>query len=102
MKIVYNRCPMARQKNGFVELRSLKDQVYHYLREEFARGALAPGAQIEMITLSGKLGISRTPLRDALIRLEGEGFVTISSRRGVFVNSLTLENVREIYQVLGA
>ena len=101
MKIVYNRCPMARKKNGFVELRSLKDQVYHYLREEFARGALAPGAQIEMITLSGKLGISRTPLRDALIRLEGEGFVTISSRRGVFVNSLTLENVREIYQVLG-
>ena len=92
---------MARIKNGFVERRSLKDQVYDYLREEFARGRLAPGAQIEMLSLSGKLGISRTPLRDALIRLEGEGFVTISSRRGVFVNSLTRENVREIYQVLG-
>lgn len=92
---------MARIKNGFVERRSLKDQVYDYLREEFARGGLAPGAQIEMLSLSGKLGISRTPLRDALIRLEGEGFVTISSRRGVFVNSLTRENVREIYQVLG-
>lgn len=48
------------------------------------------------------LGISRTPLRDALIRLEAEGFVTIHSRRGVMVNSLDLDAIRCAYQLVGA
>jgi DNA-binding GntR family transcriptional regulator len=48
------------------------------------------------------LGVSKTPLRDAIIQLEARGFVTILPRRGVRVNVLTLRDVRNIYEVLSA
>lgn len=83
-------------------MKSLKEQVYEYLREQFNRHNLQPGSMINMDATSKKLGISKTPLRDALIQLEMEGFVTISPRRGIFVNALTLEDIKNFYQVIGA
>ena len=65
-------------------------------------GELAPGATLNLNEISRKLGISKTPLRDALIQLEAEGFVTILPRKGVMVNKLTLDDVREFYEILGA
>ncbi|MCG2817221.1 MAG: GntR family transcriptional regulator, partial [Candidatus Aminicenantes bacterium] len=62
---------------SFLNLLSLKDQVYDYLRERMKKGELRPGAAINTDETSERLGISKTPLRDALIRLEVEGFVTI-------------------------
>jgi DNA-binding GntR family transcriptional regulator len=87
---------------GTLNLKSLKEQVYDYLRQQFQRHRLQPGAVINMEATARKLGISKTPLRDALIQLEMEGFVTISPRRGIFVNSLPLDEIREFYQVIGA
>jgi DNA-binding GntR family transcriptional regulator len=87
---------------GTLNLKSLKEQVYDYLRQQFQQHRLQPGAVINMEATAKKLGISKTPLRDALIRLEMEGFVTISPRRGIFVNALPLEEIREFYQVIGA
>jgi len=87
---------------GAIVLKSLKEQVYDYLRQQFQRHRLRPGSVINMDATARKLGISKTPLRDALIQLEMEGFVTISPRRGIFVNSLPLEEIREFYQVIGA
>ncbi len=87
---------------GTLNLKSLKEQVYDYLRQQFQRHRLQPGAVINMEATARKLGISKTPLRDALIQLEMEGFVTISPRRGIFVNALPLEEIREFYQVIGA
>ena len=87
---------------GTLNLKSLKEQVYEYLRQQFQQHRLQPGAVINMEATAKKLGISKTPLRDALIQLEMEGFVTISPRRGIFVNSLPLEEIREFYQVIGA
>jgi DNA-binding GntR family transcriptional regulator len=87
---------------GALVLKSLKEQVYDYLRQQFQQHRLQPGAVINMDATAKKLGISRTPMRDALIRLEMEGFVTISPRRGIFVNSLPLDEIREFYQVIGA
>jgi len=89
-------------KRGFLNLVALKDQVYEHLRREMKKGRLRPGSAINMDQTSDKLGVSKTPLRDALIRLEAEGFVTILPRKGVVVNSLTLEDVRDYYQVIGA
>ena len=83
-------------------IKSLKEQVYDYLRQQFQKRRLQPGETIHMDATAEKLGVSRTPLRDALIQLEMEGFVTISPRRGIFVNSLPLEEIREFYQVIGA
>ena len=87
---------------GALVLKSLKEQVYDYLRQQFQKHRLQPGETINMDATAKKLGISRTPLRDALIQLEMEGFVTISPRRGIFVNALPLEEIREFYQVIGA
>jgi DNA-binding GntR family transcriptional regulator len=55
-----------------------------------------------MTATSEKLGISRTPLRDALIQLEMEGFVRILPRRGVVVNWLTVQDIKDLYEILGA
>lgn len=83
-------------------LKSLKEQVYDYLRVQMNEGRLRPGAFLNLNDISRELGMSRTPLRDALFQLESEGFVTIFPRRGVVVNSLTLEKIRNIYEILGA
>jgi DNA-binding GntR family transcriptional regulator len=83
-------------------LRSLREQVYEYLRDEMNRGKLTPGSSIDLNGISQRLGISKTPLRDALIQLECEGFVTILPRRRVVVNTLTLDDIRNAYEIAGA
>lgn len=85
-----------------INSRSLREQVYDFIREELTRGKLIPGAAVNLNAISRELGISKTPLRDALLQLDTEGFVTISPRRGVFVNRLTLEDIRHCYEVIGA
>jgi len=87
---------------GKLVVKSLKEQVYDYLRQQFQKHLLQPGETINMEATARMLGVSRTPLRDALIQLEMEGFVTISPRRGIYVNQLPLEEIREFYQVIGA
>lgn len=80
---------------------SLREQVYEYLRQEMTRGSLVPGSAINLNKVAAQLGISKTPLRDALIHLEIEGFVTILPRRGVMVNGLDLKAVKDAYHAIG-
>lgn len=89
-------------ENGILQLRSLREQVYEYLRDAINRGELDGGSFLDQKKLSEGLGISKTPLRDALIQLETEGFVSILPRRGVIVNRLTLEVIRHLYEIIGA
>ena len=89
-------------KKSILNLTSLKDQVYEYIRLQMKTGHLKPGDSIDMNAFSQKLGVSKTPLRDALIRLEMEGFVRILARRGVVVNELTIQDIKNYYQILGA
>lgn len=91
-----------RETKNPINLKSLKEQVYDYLRQQFQNHRLQPGSVINMEATAKKLGVSKTPLRDALIQLEMEGFVSISPRRGIFVRSLPLEEIGEFYQVIGA
>jgi DNA-binding GntR family transcriptional regulator len=85
-----------------LNFKSLKEQVYEYLREQMRRGALLPGSAIDMEETSRKLGVSKTPLRDALLQLEMEGFVTILPRRKILVNVLTPEDIKASYEIIGA
>jgi DNA-binding GntR family transcriptional regulator len=85
-----------------LNIRSLKEQVYDYLREQLRTGEILPGSAINLDETSRKLGVSRTPLRDALLQLESEGFVTIYPRRGIVVNVLSLRDIRNYYQIIGA
>jgi DNA-binding GntR family transcriptional regulator len=80
---------------------SLREQVYEYLRTEMITGGLAPGSTINLNKIAQQLGISKTPLRDALIHLEQEGFVTILPRKGVMVNALELKDVKNAYNAIG-
>lgn len=89
-------------KKSILNLTSLKDQVYEYIRLQMKTGNLKPGDSIDMNAFSRKLEVSKTPLRDALIRLEMEGFVRILPRRGVVVNELTIQDIKDYYQILGA
>ncbi len=89
-------------KKSILNLKSLKEQVYEYLREQLHKGKIRPGSFINMDETSRKLGISKTPLRDALLQLEMEGFVTILPRKGVYVNVLTLQDIKDYYEVIGA
>lgn len=91
---------MAKKKQ--VHLKTLREQVYDYLRMALNRGDLVPGASINLSEISDELGISKTPLRFALLQLENEGFVNILPRRGCVVKALTLEEIRNIYQIIGA
>jgi DNA-binding GntR family transcriptional regulator len=83
-------------------LKSLREQVYDHLRQLLNRGELRPGAFLDLEALEARLGVSRTPLRDALLQLESEGFVEILPRRGVRVRALTREDVRHLYEIVGA
>lgn len=85
-----------------IELRSLRETVYEHLKTLLSEGRLRPGGFLDLNGLAEEIGISRTPLRDALIRLEAEGFAEILPRRGVRIAALTLDRIRDIYEILGA
>jgi DNA-binding GntR family transcriptional regulator len=82
--------------------KSLREQVYEYLRDEIQNRNLLPGSTINLNEISQQLGISKTPLRDAIIQLEIEGFVTILPRRGVTVKKLGLHEIKHSYEIVGA
>jgi DNA-binding GntR family transcriptional regulator len=85
-----------------LDVRSLREQVYEYFRNEIQAGRLMPGSFINLNQISEQLGISKTPLRDALIKLECDGFVTILPRRGIVVNKLTLDEIKNTVEIIGA
>lgn len=85
-----------------LRVESLREQVYEHLRASIESGALVPGTFLDQNRISAELGISRMPLRDALIQLDLEGFVEILPRRGVRVRRLTLDDVRHLYEIIGA
>jgi DNA-binding GntR family transcriptional regulator len=80
----------------------LRTQVYEYLRRELREENLKPGMSVSMNELMTHLGISRTPLRDALLQLQNEGFVTFLPQRGIRINELTQTDIENMYEMLGA
>jgi len=81
---------------------AMRAQVYEILRAALADGGLEPGMPIALDEIATRLGVSRTPVREALLRLEIEGFVTIRPRSGISVRVLTREDIRNLYQMIGA
>jgi DNA-binding GntR family transcriptional regulator len=78
----------------------LPDGPYEALKARILRGDLPPGARVGEAELALSLGTSRTPIREALIRLEAEGFVEAHPPRGLRVTPLRARDVREINEVL--
>jgi len=82
------------------ERRSLVESAYRALKQQIMTGVLAPGVQLLEEELAARLGMSRTPTREAAVRLEQEGFVEFIPRRGLRVTTLSKRAVREINEVL--
>lgn len=81
--------------------RALYQEVAERVRELIYRGDLAPAAWIDERALTGRFGISRTPLREALKVLHAEGLVRLTPRRGAFVASeLTPQDLDEIFPLM--
>jgi DNA-binding GntR family transcriptional regulator len=79
-----------------LEVSSVEDGVYRALRAEIGRLELAPGERLRLEELAGRFGVSLTPVRHALRRLESEGLVVSLPRRGSRVAPLSIEELEEI------
>lgn len=82
--------------------RSLREEVYDYLRNEMNRGGLQPGSFLDLNNLAKRIGVSRTPLREALLHLEIQGFVSVLPRKGFRLNPLSLDDIRNYFEIIGA
>ena len=78
---------------------SLADKVFARLEEEIISGALPRGEVLSENKLSAALGVSRTPVREALQRLEQEGLVSQAAGRGAVVQGVTVEDLMDIYDI---
>jgi len=81
--------------------RSTGEQAALYIRRLIFDGVLRPGARVQQDEIAETLGISRIPIREALIALEREGWVTIKLHRGAFICTMDAQTVRDHYELYG-
>lgn len=97
--------PTGETSNSFTGLpafgvrESLADVVYGALREAITSGSLAPGYRLRETPLSSHFGVSATPIREALRRLERDGLVWVSPHRGAAVAAFNVDEVIALYEV---
>ena len=77
----------------------LRDVVFNTLRRAILRGELKPGERLMEIQLANKLGVSRTPIREAIRKLELEGLVLMIPRKGAEVAEITRKNMMDVLEV---
>lgn len=90
---------MSSMQTHMEEYLPLRDVVFKTLRQEILTGELKPGERLMEIHLANRLGVSRTPIREAIRMLELEGLVTMIPRRGAEVANITEKNLRDVLEV---
>jgi DNA-binding GntR family transcriptional regulator len=75
------------------------DRAYSALRDDIVEWRLLPGTVLAEVEQAERLGVSRTPLREALARLSAEGLTTAAGGRGVVVTDISLEDVDELFEL---
>jgi len=89
----------AERHPGETQTRSLSERAYQHIRGEILRGRLAVGTVVGESALADELGISKTPVRQALQLLRGEGLLQVGARRQLVVRGFSPEHRREIVDV---
>ena len=84
---------------GMDEFLPLRDVVFNTLRQAILTGELKPGERLMEIHLANRLGVSRTPIREAIRKLELEGLVVMVPRKGAEVAQITEKNLRDVLEV---
>ena len=79
---------------------SLVDDAYRKLKDAIRENEFPPGYQGSEQEIASRLGMSRTPVHEAVIRLQEEGLVRVLARRGVVVCAISADDMREIYEVI--
>jgi DNA-binding GntR family transcriptional regulator len=79
--------------------RALWESIVEPMRRAIVLGELPPGLHLEEPALAQKFGVSRIPIREALLRLEHEGLVRVEPRRGAFIVGMTEEDVHDVYEL---
>ncbi|MBQ2706447.1 MAG: GntR family transcriptional regulator [Agathobacter sp.] len=80
----------------------LRDVVFNTLREAILRGDLKPGERLMEIQLASQLGVSRTPIREAIRMLEQEGLAVTMPRKGAEVAKMTLKGMEDVLEIRAA
>ncbi len=80
-----------------IQAKSKNEQVYDYLHERIIRCEIAPGSRLVVDHLARELGVSQIPIREAIFRLEADGFVRTQPHVGATVTELHAGTVREVF-----
>ncbi|WP_300277198.1 GntR family transcriptional regulator [Peptacetobacter sp.] len=80
----------------------LRDVVFESLRKAIVEGNLKPGQRLMEVQLAEQLGVSRTPVREAIRKLELEGFVIMLPRKGAYVADMSVKDIIDVLEVRGA
>jgi DNA-binding GntR family transcriptional regulator len=80
-----------------IVIRTLSERVFEIVREQIVNGKLPVDTAIRQDALASELGVSKIPLREALVRLEQEGLLVSHANRGYFVQPMSSEQAEEIY-----
>jgi DNA-binding GntR family transcriptional regulator len=80
----------------------LREVVFESLREAIIGGRLKPGERLMEAQLAEELGVSRTPVREAIRKLELEGFVAMLPRKGAYVAGISLKDIVDVFEIRGA
>ena len=90
---------MANLKLSFDEYIPLRDIVFKTLREAIVTGELKPGERLMEIKLANEMGVSRTPVREAIRKLEQEGLVHLTARKGAEVAPINAKDLKEVLEI---
>lgn len=82
-----------------IQYRTVSDSVYDWIKEAIIQGEFQPGEHLAQERITERLGVSRTPVRDAMKRLEAEGLVVVKPHCGAVVFDISEEQLTEIYEI---
>lgn len=92
----------AEEEIGRRSRRPLHEEAAERLRDMIVEGELPPGERITEQSLCDRMGLSRTPLREAIKTLTSEGLIVLQPNRGATVASLSLDDIEDTFRVIGA
>ena len=92
------RCAIEKLELG-TKPKGLTDWAYETIKELILTLKVAPGTQLQIEMLAEQMGVSRTPVREALLRLEQDGLTQVVPRVGVFVTGISKRDLEELYEL---